>query len=419
MAYLKSPDLAPITFGQLDNSSYNAPYLSFQYMVQIELNRQALNDNNYNIADLNLPKINPLIKSVDMPSMRIETEKLNEYNRRRISQTRIDFDNVKVVMHDVVDGKCIRLWQIYYNYYFKDGFKAIHPNLETTANTGINPDDFSIGAKFGYNVGSVKNSRNFIEYIDIFQVHAGKCSKVRLVNPRIASFSHDTLTNESSDPVSLTFEFEYEYCYYETPVEIDDIRGMAQLFNKEPKLEHSLPSYIPGQQPYSLPVPKLKLNHGMPSHIPGQQPYTIPPPVPAELPADEWSLGGEISELGGAALDKASEIGSDIYDFGASAVNSGLSAISSVVDQIGGLTNAVQSAMEAPMALVELGQEVAGKVEFASTLAGSINSSKAGAFINVPQPNIRPFASKLDKVSNVYNDTTRVTSSIDDGLSDY
>jgi hypothetical protein len=68
---------------------------------------------------------------------------------------------------------------------------------------------------FGFNLQQVKNIRNLIKSIDIFQVHGGRFNKVTLVNPRISAFTHDNLNYSTSDrTLELTFTFEYEYAYY-------------------------------------------------------------------------------------------------------------------------------------------------------------------------------------------------------------
>ena len=203
-----------------------------------------------------------------MPSMKIETTPLNQYNRKRLSQTKVMFEPVKIVFHDVADGKTLKFWDMYYRYYFADGFEpkknapvqsqqknapmsveqllhnitpALNPNIanlpasiknmfQSNAPTGANLSTNTVGDKagtmniiadkldnhhFGFNLPQVQNIRNLIQSIDIYQVHGGRFNQVTLVNPRISAFTHDTLNYAAGDKtLELTFTVEYEYAYY-------------------------------------------------------------------------------------------------------------------------------------------------------------------------------------------------------------
>ena len=263
--YMKSTKHASKVFGQGESVLYNnQPRLPFQYYVGIRLNDvgtarefvQQFFDNP------TWEQVTPLIKSVDMPSMKIATEHMNQYNRKRLSQTKIEFEPIKMVLHDVVDGKTLKFWDMYYRYYFSDGNEPgknirktpptdtagagrgfINPGMseansryafdsQSSVDTGFNyrfPTNM-VGEKsntnniisdvldnqiFGYNVTTVGQVRYLINSIDIYQVHAGRFNQVTLVNPRIAAFSHDKLDYaDGSRVLEITLTFEYEYVYY-------------------------------------------------------------------------------------------------------------------------------------------------------------------------------------------------------------
>lgn len=220
----------------------------------------------FNTADL--AQIMPLVKTVEMPSMKIDTAPLNQYNRKRLSQSKIAYEPIKVVFHDVADGKTLKFWDMYYRYYFADGneygkndakqsqqqnktmsveqlVKNLVPNVnpaiaglpssvkslfQSNAPTNVNSPTNTNGDKsaiqniiadtldnhnFGLNLPTIGNIRNLIQTIDIYQVHGGRFNQVTLVNPRISAFTHDTLNYAVGDKtLELTFTFEYEYAYY-------------------------------------------------------------------------------------------------------------------------------------------------------------------------------------------------------------
>jgi hypothetical protein len=269
--YAKSSRHATYNFNQDSNALYrNQPRFPFEYYVGINLNNVGT-ASDYISSFFNNPQWNqlsPLIKTVDMPSYKIETTPLNQYNRKRLSQTKIGFEPVKMVFHDVADGKTLKFWDMYYRYYFDDGNEpgineakqlqqnnstysieqflqnvtpAINPNIanlpasirdlfQSNAPNNSNSPVNTVGQKaalmnivqdqldnhkFGFNLPVVQNIRNLIQSIDIFQVHGGRFNQVTLVNPRISAFTHDVLSYSTSDKtLELTFTFDYEYSYY-------------------------------------------------------------------------------------------------------------------------------------------------------------------------------------------------------------
>lgn len=269
--YEKNPRHTTYNFNQDSLSLYrNQPRFPFEYYININLNdvgtaRQYIADY---FNSTTWQQIAPLVKSIEMPSFKIETTPLNQYNRKRLSQTAISYDPVKVVFHDVADGKTLKFWEMYYRYYFADGsepgmnnpkqsqqknqtysvesfLKNITPKLnpaianlpasvknlfQSNAPTGANLPTSTNGEKrkitdivednlenhnFGFNLQTIDNVRSLIQTIDIYQVHGGRFNQVTLVNPRIASFQHDTLAYATTDKtLELTFTFEYEYAFY-------------------------------------------------------------------------------------------------------------------------------------------------------------------------------------------------------------
>jgi hypothetical protein len=269
--YEKNPRHATYNFNQDARSLYrNQPRFPFEYYININLNNvgsaKTYISQYFNTADL--AQIMPLVKTIEMPSMKIDTASLNQYNRKRITQSKIAYEPVKVVFHDVADGKTLKFWDMYYRYYFADGnepgkndpkqsqqkaksmsVEQLVKNLIPTVNPaiaslpssikslfggqsppGVNSPTNTNGDKsaiqnivtdtldnhnFGFNLPTVKNIRNLIQTIDIYQVHGGRFNQVTLVNPRVSAFTHDTLNYAAGDKtLELTFTFEYEYAYY-------------------------------------------------------------------------------------------------------------------------------------------------------------------------------------------------------------
>lgn len=269
--YEKNSRHASYNFSLDGQSLYrNVPRLPFEYYINLRLNNvgtaKTFISKFFNTPDLT--QIPPLVKIVDMPSMKIETTALNQYNRKRLSQTKIAYEPIKMVFHDVNDGKTLKFWDMYYRYYFQDGNEpgmnqakqvqapngtysvesllqnitpSFNANLiglpasvtslfQSNSPTGENSPNDTNGQKsalqnivtggfnnqhFGFNLPTVQNIRNLVQEIDIYQVHGGRFNQVTLVNPRISAFTHDVLSySETGKTLELTFTWEYEYAYY-------------------------------------------------------------------------------------------------------------------------------------------------------------------------------------------------------------
>ena len=211
--YLRPTRLAHNIFDQNTASlTNNTPYLGFQYFTRIYPNGSVAEEylKGYFSPDKTVASISPVIKSVSLPSMNVDTDSLNEYNRYRVNQSKINYDPVKITFHDATDGKVLSLWRAYYDYYFADGREktglakaAPNPHSENFEDT-----------QFGYNLANVKNEKYLFDKIAIYQVHGTTVNTIILHNPRISSFDHDVMSYESNDLVEMTMTFEYEYVEY-------------------------------------------------------------------------------------------------------------------------------------------------------------------------------------------------------------
>lgn len=217
--YLRDTRHAAHSFGQENITlDRNDPKFGFEYYVTINLSSlgaQLLHE--YDLTHSDFTQVYPLVKQVDMPSMSIETDSLNEYNRHRISQKRLNFEPIKMVIHDVNDGKTLKFWQLYYEFYFKDGLRDAEREEESgepKSSMDNLPNPVKFTDKFGYKLSQIDDRRQLIDSIEIAQVHASKFSLVKLVNPRFSSFNHDTLAYDKNDILELTFTIEYEYAEY-------------------------------------------------------------------------------------------------------------------------------------------------------------------------------------------------------------
>lgn len=196
--YLQTAKHATNAFGLENAVLYNNyPMHKFEFAVRIVFNSVTGTDQRK--ADA----LTFIVKNVKLPPVTINADEMNEYNRTRINYGRLQFGDCSLVLHDVADGKVMRFWKDYYEYFFSDGK----------------------GRSFGYSTLLIpdKNRKYYIDSIDIFQFQAGRSNRTTLMNPKITSFDQGNLAYDETTGISeITLNFKPEYIKYEVGAGIPD-----------------------------------------------------------------------------------------------------------------------------------------------------------------------------------------------------
>ena len=203
------------------NGYENSPRFKFLFHVYFNLNDsipslrngpQAVFGNN------DTSTIGLLVKNIDLPKYQIDTEVLNQYNRKRIIQKKINYQPVRVTLHDDGGDLSRTLWYNYFAYYYKD---PSQPYRGQSASNGALGVDSNRTAGFGYNVRdtyaqdrfvndwgfigeSYQDSANtgtgpngtggkpaFFRDISIYGFNQHKFVEYVLINPVITDWNHD------------------------------------------------------------------------------------------------------------------------------------------------------------------------------------------------------------------------------------
>lgn len=167
-------------------------------------------------------EINLLCKSVDLPSFSMQTETLNQYNRKKVIQTSVQYDPINMVWHDDNAGLTNFLWKNYFNYYFSDANHVKQnqgaPRITDPAylrDGGLN-NSYSNGAhtvnRFG--LDRPGKTENFFTSIQVFQLHPqnGRPTNTSFtfINPLIDQWDHDEANSEGSEFAINRMRFSYE-----------------------------------------------------------------------------------------------------------------------------------------------------------------------------------------------------------------
>jgi len=228
--YLRDYTHASKTF--IPNNYAYAPKFKHLFHVYFDINTAQTEIGNNWPQDANFSLA---VKSVQLPKFSIDTHNLNQYNRKRLVQTRIKYDQVGIKFHDDNNNLIRKLWHAYYTYYYKDAAQ-IDQNTSRIVNTAAackvyednrNIYDPSIANSddWGYigegNPGITSNSGlpghsklNFFKSINIFGFHQHNFVMYKLVNPIISSFSHDQYAYSETGTMENDMTIEYETVKY-------------------------------------------------------------------------------------------------------------------------------------------------------------------------------------------------------------
>ena len=62
-----------------------------------------------------------IVQTCDLPSFQFDTQTLNQYNRKRIIQTKVNWQPINIKFFDTRDNKFQDVMEEYFSWYYKDG----------------------------------------------------------------------------------------------------------------------------------------------------------------------------------------------------------------------------------------------------------------------------------------------------------
>ena len=236
--YLRDYTHASKTFRP--NAYQYAPKLKFLFHVYFEINQSA-----YAVGLPQGANFGLAVKTVKLPSYSFDTHTMNQYNRKRIIQTKIKYDPIDINFHDD-NGNLIRnMWYNYYTYYYKDASKPIvsvsgrqtNQNSGNGNNASPNNTNYNLrniysqsitgdtdwgyigetGTTFNGSAGTSTGQTKipFFKNITIFGFNQHNYVAYTLINPIITRFGHDTYNYaEATGTMENTMSLDYETVKY-------------------------------------------------------------------------------------------------------------------------------------------------------------------------------------------------------------
>lgn len=233
--YLRDYTHASKTFSP--NSYENAPKLKFLFHVYFDINPEVYNkpENNFSV----------LVKTAKLPAFNFEVQTMNQYNRKRLVQTKIKYNPIDISFHDDCGDLINGLWYQYYTYYYKDAANpqvvfngkrgAASPPIPGPGGTVSRANDSLYNERttyspsitgqtdWGYIGDATQPSQSganpkkipFFKNITIFGINRHNWIGYTLINPIITSFNHDQFAYDQANGVmENTMSIDYETVVY-------------------------------------------------------------------------------------------------------------------------------------------------------------------------------------------------------------
>lgn len=234
--YLRDYTHAAKTFRT--NSYQYAPKLKFLFHVYFEINPAVYSaglstGNNFGLA----------VKTVKLPSYTFDTHTMNQYNRKRIVQTKIKYEPIDIAFHDDNGNSIRNMWYNYYTYYYKDANKPysptagrVGPNLPTNEplnfaadynsrniykNSIYGDDDWGYIGDTSQPSQTVANANQgtskipFFKNVQIYGFNQHNFVLYTLINPIITRFGHDTYDySQGNGTMTNQMTIDYETVQY-------------------------------------------------------------------------------------------------------------------------------------------------------------------------------------------------------------
>ena len=211
----------------VSNNMRLAPKFKHLYHVVLNINPQA-QDLAKLVKQIDKRELNILARYSDLPKYDIQTETVNQYNRKKIIQTGVRYNPINIEFHDDNAGVTSLFWEAYFRYYYSDS-NYTEKNADGTPKLSVDAYgkvSGNLNSMYGNSDSQVykfgldrpNKPQNFFTSIQIFQLHPqwGKSAytSYTLINPYIASFQHDSVSQENSEFSINRFSVEYEAVQY-------------------------------------------------------------------------------------------------------------------------------------------------------------------------------------------------------------
>jgi hypothetical protein len=204
-----------------DNVFALAPKAGWLYYVVFDIEPSAITDKQW-ANQQRVSEVGMLVKSADLPKFNVQTEVVNQYNRKTVIQKGITYNPIGINLHDDQSNVVHNMWLNYYRYYYADstwgGTGPIGTARDNTPGAFQNNKYLPSTDLFNpvnYGLNSKLTIAPFFRSITIYQLNRKLFTSYKLVNPLIASWEHDRLDQTQGNKLSESkMSLNYEAVFY-------------------------------------------------------------------------------------------------------------------------------------------------------------------------------------------------------------
>jgi hypothetical protein len=178
----------------VDNNYARSPKYDWLYHVFFDVDPTISNIDKDNIARAGM-----LVKSVSLPNYDVDLRVQNNYNKKELIQTKLNYGAITFTFHDDQSEIVRNLWYDYYTHYFRDndgGYsdRSGHIAQNYHANNKYQPGSRDFYDKFGYSPKKDLGPAlpRYFTSIRVYSLHQKRFSEYTLLNPVITQFAHGT-----------------------------------------------------------------------------------------------------------------------------------------------------------------------------------------------------------------------------------
>ncbi len=206
----------------IDDTMRLAPRSKFLFYVRFELNKAAIRAPAF--TNNHQEEVGLLVKTAELPKFSFDTVTKNQYNRKKIVYTKINYEPINLTLHDDSAGIVNALWAIYYGYYIGDRQNPQAAFEENKYRPIRSPLD-----NFRYGMDN-DITEPFFKSVSIFTMSRRRFLGYTLVNPRIKSWNHGSTDYATSEFMESSMTLEYEAVRYSAgDVKFNNPKGFANL----------------------------------------------------------------------------------------------------------------------------------------------------------------------------------------------
>ena len=184
-------------FRLLSPSGYNIPKPKMMYFVNFVTNQ---------LNTQTLKHLSFFCKRMDRLQMTYDVTTINQYNKKRLVQGKLEYGPLNFGLHDTVDGTAFKLIEAYNRFYFGD----FTNKSESSWSYDVVGSGFEQAQGWGLKGNQTPNSGNFLSRIEVYEIYDQVYSQVDFINPKFTSVDMQPLDIADSAGNEINISSRYE-----------------------------------------------------------------------------------------------------------------------------------------------------------------------------------------------------------------